>query len=79
MHSDLENEIISLVKENEELRDEIHSLKQGLYDCAIIAGVDTDGDYSYTALKQPDIVVFAHRAVYELNKDYDEACKELWG
>ena len=52
--------------------DEIKRLRQGLWDCAVIAGVDTDGDSTPQSLAFPDIVEFAQGAVRRLREDCDE-------
>lgn len=54
-----------------EAADEIERLRQRLWDCAIIAGADTDGNTTYHALAHPDIADFAYKAVLQLAEDYD--------
>jgi hypothetical protein len=51
--------------------DEIERLRQALWDCAIIAGEDPDGNSTPRSLTHPDIDVFAYRAVRQLREDYD--------
>ena len=53
------------------LREENQRLRQALWDCAIIAGEDPDGNTTPDALTHPDIDVFAYRAVRQLREDYD--------
>jgi hypothetical protein len=55
---------------------EVHRLRQGLWDCAGIAGADLDGDKSPDVLTYPDIVDYAQQEVQQLRNDYDEALKE---
>lgn len=55
------------------LKAEIARLRQGLWDCARIAGADLDGDRTPDVLTYPDIVDFALEAVRELREDYQEA------
>jgi hypothetical protein len=57
------------------LRSEIERLKQGLWDCAVAAGIDTDGNKTPRHLKS-DIVEFALNAVKDLRYDYDNALIE---
>jgi hypothetical protein len=52
---------------------EIERLRQGLWDCCIITGMDNDGDLTPKALTYPDIVLLAKREVQQLRNDYDEA------
>ena len=54
-----------------QLREENERLRQALWDCAIIAGEDSDGSTTPEALTHPDIDVFAYRAVRQLREDYD--------
>ena len=56
--------------------DEIGRLRQGLWDCAIIAGEDTDGNKTPDHLIFPDIVEFAKQAVQGLRNDYNECLDE---
>ena len=55
---------------NTELLNEIARLRQGLWDCATIAGMDTDGDKTPKALVS-DIVKLAIDEVTNLRKEYD--------
>lgn len=55
---------------------EVHRLRQGLWDCVIISGADTDGDTTPDSLVYPDIVDYAKREVQQLRDDYDEAIRE---
>jgi hypothetical protein len=64
-------------KTREELEVEISRLKQGLWDCAVISGIDTDGDTSYRHLSYPDIVIFAKKAVQDLANDYNYALDQM--
>ena len=56
---------------------EVKRLRQGLWDCAVAAGIDTDGNATPDHLAYPDIVKFALDAVCELRQDYDDALDEL--
>jgi hypothetical protein len=51
---------------------EIKRLRQGLWDCARMAGADGDGNETPDHLAYPDIVEFAKRAVEEMRRDYDD-------
>lgn len=63
--------------ETEFLLAEIDRLRQGLWDCVIISGTDTDGELTPDALTYPDIVEnYAKREVQQLRDDYDEALAE---
>lgn len=55
------------------LSKEIDRLRQGLWDCAITAGMDHDGDMTPKHLASPDIVEVALREVREMRSDYEEA------
>lgn len=55
---------------------EVRRLRQGLYECAIISGVDTDGNTNPDSLTHPDIVEYATRSVQELRDDYNEELAE---
>lgn len=48
---------------------EVKRLRQGLWDAAALAGVDTDGDKTPEHLAYPDIVKWALEAVRELRDD----------
>lgn len=61
-------EIMNLV----EAYAEIERLRQGLWDCAIAAGMDHDGDLTPASLAFPDIVDLALREVRELRLECDE-------
>lgn len=54
---------------------EVHRLRQGLWQCAAEAGIDTNGDTTYHGCG--DIVEFAVNAVRELRHDYEQALDEL--
>lgn len=56
---------------------EVKRLRQGLWDCATAAGIDTDGDTTPDHLAYPDIVDYALEAVSELRKDYLAALDEV--
>ena len=56
--------------------DEVHRLRQGLWDCVAISGADTDGQLTPDALVYPDIVDYAKQEVQGLRDDYDEAIKD---
>lgn len=58
------------------LIDEVRRLRQGLWDCVIISGADTDGDMTPDALSYPDIVDYAKQEVQQLRDDYNEALAE---
>lgn len=58
------------------LEAEVKRLRQGLWDAAALAGVDTDGDETPNHLAYPDIVKWALDAVRELREDYDDALKD---
>lgn len=60
-----------------ELEAEVKRLRQGLWDCAKVAGVDTDGDETPDHLAYPDIVKWALNAVSELRDDYNAALDEI--
>lgn len=59
--------------ERTETAHEIARLRQGLWDCALAAGIDGDGNKTPDALAHPDIVEFALRSVGELRADYGES------
>ena len=59
------------------LREEIDQLKQALFDCARIAGADTDGDTTHHAIV--DVASWAIREVTELREALDEADAENCG
>lgn len=48
----------------------IERLRQGLWDCARLAGEDLDGDNSPDHLVLPELVVFAHNAIRSLAEDH---------
>jgi len=75
MDSDIERDIIETDYVSGLLA-EIHRLKTGLWDIAIICGEDIDPQDTYKQLAAPDIVEFAQRAVRDLRKDYDDALDE---
>lgn len=54
------------------LQAEVARLRQGLWDCAIAAGMDHDGDLTPEHCAT-DVVEVALREVRQLAKDYDEA------
>jgi len=58
------------------LRRECLRLRQGLWDCGIIAGMDTDGDDTPAALVS-DIVPLIKGVVKDLRECYNEALKEI--
>lgn len=58
------------------LIDEVRRLRQGLWDCAGIAGADLDGNASPDVLAFPDIVDFAKQEVQQLSDDYDESLRD---
>ena len=57
---------------------DIARLRQGLWDCAVECGIDTDGVPGPQHLAYPDIVEFALSAVRTLRADYDEVRDDLW-
>jgi len=59
----------------DELRQECLRLRQGLWDCGAIAGMDTDGDSTPDALVS-DIVPVIKEAVRDLRECYDESLQE---
>jgi len=63
--------VYSIRKRMHEAADEIERLRQALWDCATIAGADTDGNATPYALAYPDIADFAYQAVLQLREDYD--------
>jgi hypothetical protein len=54
------------------LEAEIERLRKGLWECARVAGEDTDGG-GPQHLAHPDIVEYAVKAVADLREAYDEA------
>jgi hypothetical protein len=56
---------------------EIERLRQGLWDCAVIAGEDPDGNETPAHLIFPDIVEFAQQAVQRLRRDYDDGLDDF--
>jgi hypothetical protein len=59
------------------LQKEVRRLRQGLWDCALIAGVDGDGDKTPDHMTYPDIVKFAKDAVQELRNDHERLLDEM--
>lgn len=58
-----------------DLEAEVKRLRQGLWQCAVEAGVDTDGDTTYHGTF-PDIVDFAVAAVKDLRECYEEVLSD---
>lgn len=60
-----------------EAADEIERLRQGLWDCARLAGEDLDGDDTPDHLVYPELVVFAHDAVRKLAEGHGYLADEV--
>jgi hypothetical protein len=56
--------------------EEVKRLRQGLWDCAVAAGMDTNGNTGPGALVHPDIVDLALGHVRQLASDYNELLME---
>lgn len=65
--------VTEIVRERADALAEVKRLRQGLWNCAVAAGIDPDGDTTPDHLAFPDIVDFALEAVRELREDYNSA------
>lgn len=63
--------LLATFSDTNDLLDEIIRLKIGLWDCATISGVDTDGNEHPFHMTYSDIVEYATRAVTDLRNDYN--------
>lgn len=77
LSGELFTRITTLLQSTAKERDaEIERLRQGLWDCARVAGEDVH-DPTPCHMTFPDIVVFAIRAVETLSNDHDQLLNEL--